>query len=417
MKIPYSWVTEYCDPGLSAEELAERLAMRTTEVERVSHVGPPSPEGFVVGRVVSAEQHPNADRLSVCEVETGDGARTIVCGAPNVAAGQMVPVALPGATMPGGQKLGQAKLRGVVSDGMILSEAELELGDDAAGIVVLDGDADPGTPLADVLPVAEPVLELEVNSNRVDCLGVYGVAREVHAFTGAPLAAAPWEEDAEASGEGRASDYSSVTVGVPELCPRFTARVFTDVEIGPSPLWLKARLLAAGQRPINNVVDITNYVMLLTGQPLHSFDLDKVRGGRLIVHRAADGQKMRTLDGVERTLDSTMALISDAEGPTSIAGTMGGEVSEVSDETTRVAMEAATWVGTNITRTQQKLNLRTEASARFEKQLHPELAIAAQRLAARLMVELAGARMVEGTVDEYPNPATPRTARLRESRV
>ena len=233
MRVPYSWLQSYCDSGLSPAELAERLAMRTTEVERIDHVGAPSAEGFVVGRVISAEQHPNADRLRVCEVDTGEGNRTIVCGAPNVAAGQAVPVALPGATMPGGQKLGQAKLRGIVSDGMILSETELELGDDGDGIVVLDDDFAPGTPLAEVIPVSEPVLELEVNSNRVDCFGVYGVAREVHAFTGASLVAPPWEGDAEATGRGEVSDYTSVTVEVPELCPRFTARVFTDVSIGP----------------------------------------------------------------------------------------------------------------------------------------------------------------------------------------
>ena len=239
MRVPYSWLQSYCDSGLSPSELAERLAMHTTEVERIDHVGAPSAEGFVVGRVISAEQHPNADRLRVCEVDTGEGNRTIVCGAPNVAAGQAVPVALPGATMPGGQKLGQAKLRGIVSDGMILSETELELGDDGDGIVVLDDDFAPGTPLAKVIPVSEPVLELEVNSNRVDCFGVYGVAREVHAFTGASLVAPPWEGDAEATGEGEVSGYASVTVEVPELCPRFTARVFTDVTLGPSPLWLR----------------------------------------------------------------------------------------------------------------------------------------------------------------------------------
>jgi len=202
LKVPYFWLREYCDPDLPVDELAEWLAMRSTEVERISRIGPPSADGFVVGRVVSVEAHPGADRLTVCEVETGDATRTIVCGAPNVAAGQTVPVALPGATMPGGQELGRAKLRGVVSDGMILSEAELEIGDDAAGIAVLDDGATPGTSLADVLPVAEPVLELEVKSNRVDCFGVYGVAREVHAFTGAPLVAPPWEGDAEATGEG-----------------------------------------------------------------------------------------------------------------------------------------------------------------------------------------------------------------------
>ena len=280
MRAPLSWLTAYCDPGLAAEELGERLAMHSIELERISRVGPPSAAGFVVGEVLSVERHPDADRLSVCEVDTGDGKRTIVCGAPNVAAGQMVPVALPGAVMPDGSELGKARLRGVESDGMILSEAELQVGDDAAGIVVFDGEGDPGTSLSEVLPVFETVLELEPTSNRVDCLGIYGVAREVHAVTGAELAPPPWAEDAEASGEGRAEDYASVTVEVPELCPRFTARVFTEVTIGPSPLWLKARLIAAGMRPINNVVDITNYVMLLTAQPLHAFDLDKVPGRR-----------------------------------------------------------------------------------------------------------------------------------------
>ncbi len=292
MRAPLSWLLSYCDPGLPAEELGDRLAMHSIELERISHAGAPSPEGYVVGKVLSVDRHPDADRLSVCEVDTGDGKRTIVCGAPNVAAGQSVPVALPGAVMPDGTELGKAKLRGVESDGMILSEAELQIGDDAAGIVVLDNsaasspsaagvsDLSAGTPLAEVLPVSETVLELEPTSNRVDCFGIYGVAREVHAVTGAALAAPPWAEDAEATGEGTAEDYASVTVEVPELCPRFTARVFTDVQIGPSPLWLKGRLIAAGMRPINNVVDITNYVMLLTAQPLHAFDLAKVRRRR-----------------------------------------------------------------------------------------------------------------------------------------
>ena len=399
MRIPYTWLRGYCDPGLTVEELAERIALRTTEVERISYVGPPSREGFVVGRVLSVARHPDADRLTVCEVETGDATRTIVCGAPNVAAGQTVPVALPGAVMPGGEKLGRAELRGVTSDGMILSEVELQIGDDSAGIAVLDDGASPGTPLSEVLPLAEPVLELEVNSNRVDCLGVYGVAREVHAFSDAPLAEPPWEADAEAGGEGEVSDYGSVTVEVPELCPRFTARVFTDVTIGPSPLWLKARLVAAGQRPINNVVDITNYVMLLTAQPLHAFDLDRVPDGALIVRTATEGEKMTTLDGVERSFDSETVLVCDRDGPSGIAGIMGGAASEVSGSTTSVLLEVACWNGVNILRTSRKLGLRSEASNRFEKQLHPELAIRAQRIASRLIVELCGAKLVPGTID------------------
>src|SRR5689334_4447714 len=224
MRVPYSWLREYCAPDLGVEELGALLALRTTEVERITSVGPPSSNGFVVGRVVSVERHPDADRLSVCEVETGDSTRTIVCGAANVAAGQLVPVALPGATMPGGKELGRAKLRGVTSDGMILSEAELDMGDDSEGIAVLEpraaGSAHglaPGTPLGEVLPLGERVLELEVTSNRVDCFGVYGVAREVHAFTGSPLATPPWEEDAKADGSGQASDYASVAVEAPEL--------------------------------------------------------------------------------------------------------------------------------------------------------------------------------------------------------
>ena len=420
MKVPYSWLTSYCDPGLTAQEAGDVLAMHSIELERISLVGAPSAEGFVVGRVVSASKHPNADRLSVCEVDTGDGTRTIVCGAPNVAAGQTVPVALPGALMPGGQELGQAKLRGVVSDGMILSEAELQLGDDADGIIVLASDgagAGPGTPLADVLPISEPILELEPTSNRVDCFGVYGVARELHAVTGAELEPPPWEEDAEATGDGDASELASVRVEVPDLCPRFTARVLTGVKIGPSPLWLKARLIGAGMRPIYNVVDITNYVMLMTAQPLHSFDLDRVPGGEIIVRTARDGETMTTLDGVERRFDGDAVLVCDRDGPTGIAGIMGGQVSEVSEDTTRVLLEVATWNGVNILRTSRNLALRSDASNRFEKQLHPEMAIRAQRIASRLMVELCGAKLVPGKIDEAAEIPEPHRVRLRPARA
>jgi len=417
MRVPCSWLREYCDPGLPAAELADRLVMTGTEVERVTTVGPPSAEGFVVGKVAAAERHPNADRLTVCTVSDGEGERTIVCGAPNVAAGQTVAVALPGARMPGGEKLRKAKLRGVPSAGMILAADELGLGEDHSGIMVLDEALAAGTPLAEVLPLAEPVLEIEVTPNRVDCFGVYGVAREVHAITGAPLAAAPWAEEAAATGEGEASDFASVTVEVPELCPRFTARVFTDVQIGPSPLWLQARLAAAGQRPINNVVDITNYVMLLTAQPLHAFDLDRVPGGALTVRAAAEGEKMTTLDGVERSLDAETVLVCDANGPSGIAGIMGGQVSEVSEDTTRVLLEVANWNGTNILRTSRLLGLRSEASSRFEKQLHPELCLRAQAIASRLLVELCGAKLVPGTVDVAAEPPAPHRIRLRAARV
>ncbi|MCW2979425.1 MAG: phenylalanine--tRNA ligase subunit beta [Solirubrobacterales bacterium] len=418
MRVPYSWLREYCDPGITPAELADRLVMTGTEVERIDVVGPPSPDNFVVGKVTEAVQHPDADRLRVCTVDVGEGApRTIVCGAPNVGAGQTVAVALPGARMPGGDKLRKAKLRGVASDGMILAADELEVGEDHDGIMVLDDALAAGTPLTEVLPLAEPVLEIEVTPNRSDCFGVYGVAREVHAVTGAELAAAPWAIEPPAEGAGRAEDFASVTVEVPDLCPRFTARVFTDVKVGPSPLWLQERLSAAGQRPISNIVDITNYVMLMTAQPLHAYDLDKVPGGELIVRTARPGEKMTTLDGVERELDPETVLVCDRDQPTGIAALMGGQVSEVSDTTTSVLLEVANWNGTNVLETSRRLSLRSEASARFEKQLHPDLCLRAQAVASRLIVELCGAKLVPGTIDVAAPEPPPRKLRLRGARV
>jgi phenylalanyl-tRNA synthetase beta chain len=417
MRVPVSWLRSYCDPGLPADGIADALTMAGDKLERLHRVGVGDPARFVVGRVLESQQHPDADRLTVCRVDVGNEApQTIVCGAPNVAAGQTVAVALPGAIMPDGTKLGEAELRGVRSAGMILAEDEVGIGEDHAGIMVLEPDLSVGAPLAEHLPILDEVLELEVTPNRPDILGVYGVARDLHAVTEAPLAEDPTSADAVPTGDDRAGEHVSIEVD-PEICLRFTARVFEDVTIGPSPLWLKQRLTAAGQRPIANVVDITNYVMLCTAQPLHAFDLDEVRGARIVVRRAEEGERMTTLDEVKRTFNSEAALVCDAEGPTGIAGIMGGFVSEVSDETTRVLMEAATWVGPNIMRTSKALGLRTEASARFEKQLHPEQAIAGQRLAARLMVELCGARVVPETVDVYPRPAEPRVVALRQDRM
>jgi phenylalanyl-tRNA synthetase beta chain len=422
LKAPVTWLREYCDPGLSSEEIGERLSLSGTELERILRVGVPSADGnpgfFRIGKVLSAEQHPDADRLSVCNVQLAESdTRMIVCGAPNVAAGETVLVALPGAVLPDGTKLGRAKLRGVVSDGMILSETELQLGTDSAGIMVLPDSLEAGEEAGRYVTLGDDVLELEVAPNRPDCMCVYGIARELHAVTEAPLAPDPGSEDVPAEGEDEAGHLLAVTVADPELCPRFSVRIFTDVEVGPSPLWLKARLTAIGQRPINNVVDITNYVMLLLGQPLHAYDLDRVAGPALTVRRAREGERLVTLDGEHRVLDSEAVLVCDADGPTGIGGIMGGARSEVSEDTTRIAMEAATWNGPNILETSTKLGLRTEASARFERQLHPELALAAQRLAARLMVEVCGARMAPGTIDvAQPVPPAHRIE-LRSQRV
>jgi phenylalanyl-tRNA synthetase beta chain len=425
MRVPLPWLREYCDPDLDVQRIEERLTMTGTKVEAIHRHGVPATEGFVVGRVLKAERHPDADRLKVCEVDLGsalaEGPATIVCGAPNVAAGQTVAVALPGAVMPDGTKLKKAKLRGVASAGMILAEQELELGPGGDGILVLDEREDlpdaeltPGTSLAEVLPIAIDVLEFEITPNRPDCLGVYGVARELHAATGAPLEQAPWDADSGSSGPVTGVE---VRVECSDLCPRFTARVFENVTIAQSPLWLKARLSAAGMRPINNVVDITNYAMLLTGQPLHAFDLDRVAGARLTVRRASEGERVQTLDGQTRTLDAEMVVIEDGEGPTSIAGLMGGSRSEVQPDTTRVLLEVATWSGPNIHRASWKLGLRSEASARFEKGLQPEQCIHAQAVASRLMLELCGASIAPGTIDEGWTPSPPQRIRLREGRV
>jgi phenylalanyl-tRNA synthetase beta chain len=422
MKVPVAWLEEYCDPGLSAEKLATTLAMSGTDVERISHVGVPRDDGngalFRIGHVTGVEPHPDADRLSVCRVRLAENdERTIVCGAPNVAAGQAVLLALPGAVLPDGTKLGRARLRGIESDGMILSETEVQLGSDSEGIMVLPDSYEAGEEAARYLAIADDVLELEITPNRPDCLCVYGVAREVHAVTESALAPDPSDDDPEATGEGTAADYLSVSVDDHELCPRFTVRVFTDVKVGPSPLWLKARLMAAGQRPISNIVDITNYVMLLLGQPMHAYDLDRLAGPALQIRSAREGERLTTLDGEQRVFDSDAILVCDADGPSGIGGIMGGAASEVSTETVRVAMEAATWNGLNILKTSSKLTLRTEASTRFEKQLHPELAVRAQRLAARLLVEVCGARLVPGTIDVVGPVPPPRRVTLRTSRL
>jgi phenylalanyl-tRNA synthetase beta chain len=415
MRLPLLWLHDYCDPGLPAPQLAERLAMTGTEVERIHAHGVTALENFVVGRVLSAERHPDADRLTVCNVAVGEGDTSqIVCGAPNVRAGQTVAVGRPGAVMPDGTRLEKRRLRGQESAGMILAEDELGIGTDHAGIIELDESLVPGTPLTEVLPIATDVLELELTTNRPDCLAVYGVAREVHAATGAPLSAPPWADDP--GGDGPVAGVQ-ISVEAPDLCPRFTARLFEDVRIGPSPPWLKARLMAAGQRPISNVVDITNFVMLVTGQPMHAFDFDLVAGGRLNVRRARQGEAITTLDDVERRLDPGVCLIEDADGPTSIAGIMGGARSEVSGSTTRVLMEAANWRGPNIQRTSTRLGLRTEASGRFEKRLAPEQAMDGQALAARLMAELCGARLVPGTIDVGGPGPEPPTLHLRDAKL
>src|SRR3954465_5068065 len=312
LRIPMSWLREYVEVDATTVEIAERLAVSTFELERITQVGVPDLDGnlglFRVGRVLEAGKPPIADRLQLCRVDVGDPEpRQIVCGAWNFGAGATVAGALPGAGLPDGQKLEQAKLRGEVSNGMILSERELELGVDHSGILVLEEGHEPGTPLADVLPLSDDVLELETGHNRPDLLSVYGIAREVAALLDVELAPPPGTDPPRAEDE-------AVDVHVQDFdaCPRYVGPTFRDVRVAPSPPWLRARLLAAGMRPISNVVDITNYVMLGLGNPLHAFDQAKLREGRIVVRRADRGEQVRTLDGTLRDLVPSDLVIADA---------------------------------------------------------------------------------------------------------
>jgi phenylalanyl-tRNA synthetase beta chain len=355
--------------------------------------------------------------LSLCTVDVGDGEpRQIVCGATNFDAGATVGVALPGATLPDGTVLRVAKLRGVESHGMMLSESELELSGDHDGLMLLEDGLEPGTPLSRVLPIDDEVLEFEITSNRPDCLSVYGIAREASASLDVDLA--PWPgREPDASGDDSVESWVKARIDAPDLCPRWAARVFTDVKVGPSPPWLKARVAAAGMRPISNVVDITNYVMLCVGEPTHAFDLDKVTGREIIVRRAGDGEGVITLDGQGRTLDPDVLVIADTEKPSAVAGLMGSQWSEVSEATTTVLMECANFDGPNVQSSSTRLELRTEGSTRWEKGLDPHLVPRALALASQLMVELTGARLVPGTVDLHGQLPEPAVVPLRRERL
>jgi phenylalanyl-tRNA synthetase beta chain len=399
LKVPVSWLREYVAFDWPIERLAAKLVFTSCEVDRVVERGVPDLDGnlgrFLVGRVVEAGKHPNADRLQLCRVDVGEGEpRQIVCGAWNFGAGATVAVALPGALLPGAEEpLGEAKLRGELSRGMILSERELELGADHSGIMVLPDGLEPGTPLADVLPLTETVLEIETGFNRPDLTSVYGIAREVAALTGAGLAPLPGVDPActrEETPDVAVEDFDG--------CPRYVGRTFRDVAVGPSPSWLKARLLAAGMRPISNVVDVTNYVMLALGNPLHAFDADRLPGGRILVRRARAGETLTTLDGQPRELAPADLVITDGERPVALAGVMGGEESEVRDETTSVLLEAANFDALTILRMSRRLHMRTEGSTRWEKGVDPYLAGPAAVYATQLLVQLAGARWT-GHVD------------------
>jgi phenylalanyl-tRNA synthetase beta chain len=406
MLVPLSWLRDYVAVDVPVEELADRLSISVAGVERIIQRGVPDLDGnlglYRVGRVVQCEKHPNADRLQLCSVDVGEGEpRQIVCGAWNFGAGATVAVALPGAVLPDGRRLERAKLRGTVSDGMILSEQELELGTDHSGILVLAEPWDPGTPLGDVLPLGDTVIELETTPNRPDLLAVYGVGREVAALYDVELSPPPGAEPERAGDEP-----VDLTIEDFEGCPRYIGRLFRDVSMGESPPWLKARLAAAGMRSISNVVDVTNYVMHALGNPLHVFDFDTLAGGKIIVRRARKGEEFTSLDGVQRKLDQADLVIADAERAVAFAGIMGGLDTEVREETRNVLLEAANFEPLTILQSSERHSLRTEGSNRWEKGVDPYLAPVAATYATELIVELSGARWT-GDLDvkgELPEP-------------
>ncbi|NOU91818.1 phenylalanine--tRNA ligase subunit beta [Paenibacillus sp. LMG 31456] len=407
MKVSYQWLSQYVDvSGYTAAELAEKLTRSGIEVDFVEDRNK-GVEGVYVGYVKTREKHPDADKLSVCTVDVGQAEDLqIVCGAKNVDAGQKVPVAIIGAMLPDGFKIKRAKLRGVESQGMICSAKELGLNDKLLpkeiqeGILVLPEDTKVGDPVLDVLAINDHVMDLDLTPNRSDCLSMLGAAYEIGAILGRAVKLPDSEQVLADSGSTvQAASRISVEITAKEHCSHYAARLIEGVSIGTSPLWMQNRLMAAGIRPINNIVDITNYVMLEYGQPLHAFDADKLANGHIDVRMAQQGEKLVTLDGVERTLESHMLLITDGTKPVAIAGVMGGENSEVTGSTTRILLESAKFDGGTVRKTSRQLGLRSEASLRFEKEVNPEAVLPALNRAASLISEYAGGQVAAGIVE------------------
>lgn len=413
MRVPISWLKEYVDFEDTPQGLAERLTMSGTEVEAIVSVGGAF-EGVVVGEIVRVERHPNADKLTLCTVRTGAGEQTVVCGAPNARVGLKAPFAPAGVTLPNGVKLEARKVRGVLSAGMLCAEDELGLSDDHTGLMELDPQWAPGTPLSEVLGPPDTVLELEITPNRPDCLSVIGLAREVAALYGVR-----WRKPEVHLRESDepVETLTRVEVLDSEGCPRYTARVLKNVRIGPSPMWMRLRLERSGIRSINNVVDITNYVMLECGQPLHAFDYDLLEEHRIVVRRFREGEKLATLDGIERPMDTKMLVIADAKRPVAVAGVMGGAGSEIRPETTRVLLESACFKPQDNRATAKRLGLSTESSYRFERGVDIESVEWASRRAAALMAELAGAQIARGVIDVYPQPYRRKRVACRYERL
>lgn len=395
MLVSYKWLQDYVDIPWTAQELAERLTMAGLEVESIEALDPGLSHVYTA-EVTAIEPHTGADDLKVCTVSLGGSTEKVVCGAPNVRLGMKVVAALVGASLPGG--IVEARtIRGVESRGMLCSEYELGLGEDASGLMELPNEVDIGELLGEALGLDDQVLDVAIYANRPDCMSMLGIAREAGALAETELRC-PGQDLIESSRD--ITGAASVTVEDPELCPRYSARIIDGIELGPSPVWMQQRLRAAGMRPINNVVDITNFVMLETGQPLHAFDYDTLAEHRIVVRRARDGESFTTLDGLERTLTQDMLMICDAAGPVGIGGVMGGANTEVSDTTRTILLEAAYFSPVSVRRTARALGIASEAAARFEKGLDPQGTVYALDRAAQLLMELANGQVMQGVLDE-----------------
>ena len=413
MRLSLNWLADFVDLTLEAQALADRLTMAGLEVEAVEEVTPEF-SGVVVGKVLNLDRHPQADRLQVAEVTTGSQTFRVVCGAPNVAAGFLYPFAPPGAILAGGHRLKAAKLRGVLSEGMLLAEDELGLSADHVGLMEIPQDLSLGRDFAAALGLADTVLEVAITANRADCLSVLGLAREVAALLDAPLRH-PKVSVAAAATPGL---QARVTILDPIHCPRYAARLMTGLTVAPSPFWMRRRLQMAGLRAINNLVDVTNYVLLEFGQPLHAFDFERLRGGEIIVRLPRPAERsFTTLDGAERPLDPETLLICDAQGPVALAGIMGGLDSEVTGSTTQVLLESAYFNPRTIRRTAKRLGLSTEASYRFERGVDPDGVIHALERATQLMCQMGDGHVAAARLDEYPAPIQHPRLNLRVSRA
>jgi len=409
MKFTLSWLREYVDHGLSADRLAAGLTMAGLEVDSVEELGA-GLDQVVIARVEAVEPHPSADRLHVCRVNDGEGDLQIVCGATNVRPGMNAVLARIGAELPGGFKIKKAKLRGVESFGMLCSEAELGLAEEAQGIMEVEDALAPGVPVAEALGLADTMIEVDLTPNRADCASVIGIAREVAAFSGAEL-------KMPAVRGPRFADQAPFSVGIDDygLCPRYCGCLIRGVKVGPSPWWLAKRLLSVGLRPINNVVDITNYVMLEQGQPLHAFDFARIEGGGVVARPAREGEKIVTLDGRERELSAGMLVIADSRGPVAVAGVMGGEGSQVSENTVDILLESACFSPVSVRRTARNLNLATDSSYRFERGVDPGNTAAVLSRAVDMILEICGGR-VDGALDVKKEEFRGASLRLRPER-